>query len=699
MTSFHPTHLFIFLSLTLCVLLACSVSPTSLPATIPATLTHIPAPGPTAAPVQPTPMLTLPSPGKKQPAAVPVRPQVSLRADLDYAAHRVRAQETITYPNRTGMALPRLAFDLLAARRPGVFTLTSGNVQNDPTSTFTLKGATLQVGLSQPLAADAVAVVAIEYTLDLPSIPREADGTTGTLGWSAHQTNLGDWFPTVSAYRDGWLAERNPPHVVGETTAPEAVDITLDLGVSNAPDGLQVIASAPMEKVDRRYHFGLTGARSFALSLSTDYEIAQATTASGILVRSAYFRQHSAAGRAALQTAAAALDVYAARFGPYRYRQLSLVEADFFDGMEYSGFFFLGGDYYAEYDGTPRNYLTAIAAHEMAHQWWYDEVGNDQAHEPWLDEALCVYSELIYYQAADPDLVDWWWDFRVTRFKLTGWVNSSVYDFNAFRPYVNAVYLRGALFLRDLRAAMGDAAFFDFLQRYRVAQSGRVAEAHDFWSLLETYNVPDLARLRAAYFAPLPSPARTPIVQQPRATPDPERSPACTRPPDDTTRVQVEGHMVNARTLWMLKLAQHLYDGPGCILCVVQGSYTPGLKESFGTHDGGGAVDISIRNPANLDQVLWDEAPKMAVAMRQAGFAAWYRPAGMLGPDSSAHIHAIAVGDPELSEAARRQLDGPEGYLRGLDGVPPEYKGPHPDPHGGPVICPWMIEMGYKDLR
>jgi hypothetical protein len=149
----------------------------------------------------------------------------------------------------------------------------------------------------------------------------------------------------------------------------------------------------------------------------------------------------------------------------------------------------------------------------------------------------------------------------------------------------------------------------------------------------------------------------------------------------------------------MLKLAQHLYGGPGSILRVVQGSYAPGLKESFGTHDGGGAVDISIRNPANLDQVLLGEAPKMAVAMRRAGFAAWYRPTGMLGPDSGAHVHAIAIGDPELSEAARRQLDGPEGYLRGLDGVPPEYKGPHPDPHGGPVICPWMIEMGYKDLR
>jgi len=194
-------------------------------------------------------------------------------------------------------------------------------------------------------------------------------------------------------------------------------------------------------------------------------------------------------------------------------------------------------------------------------------------------------------------------------------------------------------------------------------------------------------------------PTKTATPQPTRAAPDPNVSQACTRPPDDVTRAQVNGETVNARTLWMLKLAQHLYGGPGSILRVVQGSYEPGLAESFGTHDAGGAVDISIRNPANLNEVLWNEASKMALAMRRAGFAAWYRPTGMLGPDSGAHIHAIAIGDPELSSAARRQLDGPEGYFRGLDGVPPEYGGPHPDPHGGPVICPWMLEMGYKDLR
>ncbi len=207
---------------------------------------------------------------------------------------------------------------------------------------------------------------------------------------------------------------------------------------------------------------------------------------------------------------------------------------------------------------------------------------------------------------------------------------------------------------------------------------------------------------------PLPLSTNTPTVRPSQATltaqptygmPNPDLSLACTRPPDDMTRVQINGETINARTLWMLKLAQHLYGGPGSILRVAQGSCKPGLKESFGTHDGDGAVNVSIRNPAKLDEALWDEAPKMAIAMRKAGFASWYRPTGMFGPDSGAHIHAIAIGDPELSPAAHRQIDGLEGYLRGLDGVIPEYGGPHPDSLGEPVICTWTLEMGYKDLR
>jgi hypothetical protein len=199
---------------------------------------------------------------------------------------------------------------------------------------------------------------------------------------------------------------------------------------------------------------------------------------------------------------------------------------------------------------------------------------------------------------------------------------------------------------------------------------------------------------------PTPSEAPTLLTVTPPATPAPTLAgPGCLLPPDDYERVEINGATVNARTLWMLQQAAALYDGPGDLLRVTQGSYTSDEATSFGTHAGGGAVDISIRDPADPGQVLWEEADAMVLALRRTGFAAWYRAPGDLGLGSPAHIHAIAIGDRELSPAAIEQLVGPSGYFRGLDGLPAEYSGPHPDPHDGPVVCPWMLALGYQDLR
>ncbi len=150
----------------------------------------------------------------------------------------------------------------------------------------------------------------------------------------------------------------------------------------------------------------------------------------------------------------------------------------------------------------------------------------------------------------------------------------------------------------------------------------------------------------------------------------------------------------------MLQLAQALYQGRGDPLHITQGSYVDNVPESFGTHAGGGAVDISVRVKSEPASLLSEhEITELVMALRQAGFAAWARLPGDLDALNGVHIHAIAVGDRELSAAARRQLDGPEGYFRGLDGVPPEHGGPQPDRYGGPVLCNWMRALGYQDLR
>jgi aminopeptidase N len=161
--------------------------------------------------------------------------------------------------------------------------------------------------------------------------------------------------------------------------------------------------------------------------------------------------------------------------------------------------FFLNKAYFAYTNGASSG-LCALSVHETSHQWWYGQVGNNQALNPWLDESLATYSELLYYQKLRPSLVDWWWTYRVEPYKPAGSVGSTIYDFQSYRPYVNAVYLRGAQFLDALHSRMGDEAFLAFLHNYVSTYAGRQAAPQDFFNLLHQSTRLDVQPLVDSYF-------------------------------------------------------------------------------------------------------------------------------------------------------------------------------------------------------
>jgi hypothetical protein len=180
----------------------------------------------------------------------------------------------------------------------------------------------------------------------------------------------------------------------------------------------------------------------------------------------------------------------------------------------------------------------------------------------------------------------------------------------------------------------------------------------------------------------------------------------CMLPPDDYTLVNIDFATLNARTLFMLDNAQFIYEqngGDWAIFrnLITQGSYNEGVVEaSFGTHDGGGAIDIAVRDATQDFRVMEEEIMPMLKALRIAGFAAWLRDTGELYPNSPVHIHAIAIGDEEASEIARQQVDSDFGYFSGFNGLPPEEgQAPNPDLYGAPILCEWMVDLGFADRR
>jgi hypothetical protein len=493
--------------------------PTSAPATQPALYTTPPAVEPATPALAAAPSAT-PSPTAVAAAttaatatAVPPLPntQYNLQVQFDYSEHSLQVNETIHYTNQTGVVLPDLLLVVRPLRWEGSFRLTSLAWEGgEPITDAEADDYLLRIPLPQALEAGGQISLQLSYELRLPYIlPPEQSPRPLPYGYTERQTNLVDWYPYLPPYRpgEGWLAHE--PGYFGEYLVYDLADYQVQITLAEAVPGLVLTGSAPAIQEGLVTTFDLPAGRAFAWSASPQYQVLT-TSVGETVVSSYYFPYHPAAGQAALDATAQALSLYNELLGPYPRPSLSVVEADFLDGMEYSGLYFLSRGFYDLYDGTPRGYLTAIAAHETAHQWWFDQVGNDQALEPWLDEALCTYMERLFYERMEAEtpstggqpLVDWWWYFRVNFYEPTGPVGGTIYDFGSFRAYRDAVYLNGALFLEALRLNMGDEAFFAFLRDYATQMSGHQATAEDFFTLLSQYAGSNLDELRDTYFSP-----------------------------------------------------------------------------------------------------------------------------------------------------------------------------------------------------
>jgi hypothetical protein len=354
--------------------------------------------------------------------------------------------------------------------------------------------------LPNPLEPSEQISLEISYELNLPSPDSSFYGRPVPFGYTSRQTNLVDWYPFIPPYIDGqgWLS--HPAGAFGEHLAYEVADFDVSVRLEDPPENLILAAGAPAANQGNVTHYTLEAARSFAWSASHLYEVSKQQVGD-ITVMSYVFPSHAAGGQAALDTTAEALKLYSRLFGPYPHQTLSVVEADFLDGMEYDGLYFLSNGFYNLYDGSQGEYLVAIAAHETAHQWFYGLVGNDQALEPWLDEALCTYSERLYYENMAPEALDWWYAYRVDYYDPRGWVNGSIYNPDGYRAYRDAVYLNGALFLDNLRSQIGDEAFFAFLKDYIGKFTHKIATGDDFFTLLATHTQKDLAPLTDKYFS------------------------------------------------------------------------------------------------------------------------------------------------------------------------------------------------------
>ena len=139
--------------------------------------------------------------------------------------------------------------------------------------------------------------------------------------------------------------------------------------VAAAPDGLSQT-------------FEARNVRDFTVTAATDYRTGSRVV-DGTTVR-VWYRPGSP-GAAMLDAAADAFEKLRFRLGPYPYPVFKVVESAGGYGMESPGLIWIP-------HGIGTANLRYLAAHETAHQWFYGLVGNDQASQPFADEAAADFA-------------------------------------------------------------------------------------------------------------------------------------------------------------------------------------------------------------------------------------------------------------------------------------------------------------------
>lgn len=229
---------------------------------------------------------------------------------------------------------------------------------------------TLVVRPGRALGPEAPITVRTTWRLRLPSghADRIARWTTGL--------RLASFFPLLSwDDRRGWVVDP-PTTVPAETSTSPTADFDMRV---RAPAGVRLVASGEAAGPGR---FRARAVRDFALAAGRFRTIStQVAAPRPVRVRVAY--QGGVDRHRYLRLAAAALRRLARLYGPYPWRSYTLVVPPDLGvlGIEYPTLVFVG-----------RELPTIVIPHETAHQWFYSLVGNDQARDPWLDEALATWA-------------------------------------------------------------------------------------------------------------------------------------------------------------------------------------------------------------------------------------------------------------------------------------------------------------------
>ena len=481
-----------------------TATPTSSPTVSPPTVT----PPPTALPTDtPTPdwvdleaqCAALASLDCAEVELLSTAPFYEILATVDLSQPAIEGKQRLRYWNRSTQPLPEIYFRLYPndATYGGSLRVTSALADGAPVTPHLSAGDTvLSLPLPRPLPPGASVDLELAFHT---TVPRDSQVHYQIFTYSREMAALSNFYPALAVYDDeGW--DLDPILPQGDAAYTEIafhqVALIVPVGTVLATSGTEV---GRWDNGDgTATHVLVSGpGRDFGLALSGRYEMAT-RMAGEVAVRSFYLPEDEAAGLKLLGHAADALEILARRFGPYPYNEFDVVQSPIgAGGMELPGMTLIQAEQYGRADG----YDEFLVAHEVAHQWWYNLVGNDPQEHAWVDEGLTNYSAIVYFEdlqgrSQEGGTLDWYLRDPYGRLEADQDLPANLpVDAYVDPIYYRIVYAKAGLFFHELRQRLGDAAFFRLLReyadenRYGIVTSEQVL---DFWTSRADVDVGDL---------------------------------------------------------------------------------------------------------------------------------------------------------------------------------------------------------------
>jgi Peptidase family M1 domain len=409
------------------------------------------------------PSPTSENPSAAEPTRTPSDPayHVRLRASPDLRGWT--GAESVAFTNRSADPLARVWLRLWSNGVQGCSTraISISNLHGGIPGDLGVGCTAVPVTLDTPLAPGDRVSIGFDLTIRLPA-RNDRFGVYGGLAL------VGNAIPTLAVLDDeGWHLE---PYVAfGESFYSVVGRYRVRLDV---PTGLDVPATGPL--VARRTEgdrtilsYAADDVRDFAWAAG---DLSLLTGKAGDVTVHVWYRAtmiEAARARTMLGVAEDAVSTYSRAFGTYPYPDVDVVLTAFqrFKGMEYPGIVFAN----PEQD---------VVAHELAHQWWFGIVGDDEYAEPWLDEAFATWSQFLpSHPWQNCDAYDW----PSAGARLT---NDMAY-WRSHPDEYGTIYAGGGCMLANLAHRFGLVRFEHVLARYAAEHWLGVARTEDFQAAVE----------------------------------------------------------------------------------------------------------------------------------------------------------------------------------------------------------------------